>query len=146
MRCLYRADVVIPSGAFGVDTGMAELALGWLHCLCLGCQCVQRDWFPLELNSCRYVSGVHPLLSGFWLVEVGCFCVRWRFLVWAVQLFGGWPGRSGSDLGLSPWGTKTLQAGGNRWMVGPRLQVFFVDVAVDTFLCNRFSIKANIHR
>ena len=75
--CLYRADMVIPLRAFGVGTGVAGLALGWLHYLCWGV-CVRGDWFPpVKSVADKFLVFTH-CLSGFWLVGIG-FSVRLRF-------------------------------------------------------------------
>ena len=52
------------------------------------------DWFaPVKSLVDKFL--VFTLcLSGFWPVGIG-FSVRWRFSVWVVWLFRGWPGRPG---------------------------------------------------
>ena len=96
--CLYRADTVIPLGAFGLGTGVVGLALGVAALPVLGGVCVRGDWF-LQVMSLtdKFLEFTHSL-SGIWLVGIG-FSVRLRFSVWVVWLFRGWPGLYGGDLG-----------------------------------------------
>ena len=131
--CLYRADMVILLGAFGVGTRVAGLALGGGCTACAGGVCVRGDWFPPVKSLADMFLVFTHCLSGFWLVGIG-FSMRLRFAVWVVWLFRGWPGLSGGDLGcllgslclVLCW---RLHAGGH----------FLVHVAADTFSCNRFS-------
>ena len=90
--CLYRADAVVPLGAFGVDIGVARLALGVaaLPVLGGGGVCVHGDWF-LPVKS--LADMFHPLFVGLFassewfqqmlvLFSVGGVAVPW--LAWAL--------------------------------------------------------------
>ena len=63
--CVYRADMVILLGAFGMGTGVAGLAWRWLHCLCWGGGgggvCVRGDWLPPVKRLADKFADVHPL-------------------------------------------------------------------------------------
>ena len=95
--CLYRADTVIPLGAFGVGNGVAGLALG-VAALCWGVVCVRRVMFPSVKSLADRFLVFTYCLSGFWPIGIG-FSVYRHFSVWIVWLFRGWPGRSRGDFG-----------------------------------------------
>ena len=90
--CLYREDLVVPLGAFGVGTGVAGLALGVAALPVLGvCVCVRGDWFPpVKCVAGKFMVFTH-CLSGLWLVGIG-FSLRLRFRY-------GWCGCSVVGLG-----------------------------------------------
>ena len=95
---LYRADTVIPLGAFGMGTGMAGLALGVAALPVMGVSVCGADWFPLVMSvTDKFLVFTH-YLWGFWLIRIG-FSVRLRFSVWVMWLFCGWLGLSGSVFG-----------------------------------------------
>ena len=103
--CLYRVDMVIPLGAFGVDTGLAGLTLGVAALPVLGvfvsmgiCFSQSRMW--------QISFWCHPLFVGL-LASGDWFQCAFALSEWVVWLFRGWPGLSGGDLGC-PLGSLCL--------------------------------------
>ena len=73
--CSYRAEMVIPLGAFGIRFGGGRVGFEGGCTACVGGVCVRGDWFqPVKSLADTFLVFTH-FLSGIWRVGIG-FSVR----------------------------------------------------------------------